>query len=141
MTEFAFIKNNSKHGKDGYHRWQCHDCERERVRRQYHANILYHKDRNTKYRHEVMHGLGPGGYDTMLASQGGVCAICKSDNPGGARKYFAVDHDHNHCPGKYGCKNCVRGLLCGQCNMALGGFQDNIQRLESAIEYIRLVSE
>lgn len=66
----------------------------------------------------------------MLTTQGGVCAICRSDDPaapkGGA---FAVDHDH--ATGR------VRGLLCQKCNTALGGFRDNPKFLLAAIKYLK----
>jgi hypothetical protein len=46
-----------------------------------------------------------------------------------------VDHDHRHCPGTEGCRQCVRGLLCGKCNSGLGWIGDvNIPRL---LAYLR----
>lgn len=52
-------------------------------------------------------------YDRILASQGGVCMICKK--PPGKRN-LAVDHDHSCCPGKTTCGKCIRGLLHAPCN-------------------------
>ena len=40
------------------------------------------------------------------------CAICGVE----FQKTPHVDHDHSHCAKKIGCKECVRGLLCGFCN-------------------------
>jgi hypothetical protein len=40
------------------------------------------------------------------------CAICGEP----FSKTPHIDHDHRHCAGKYGCKDCVRGLLCAKCN-------------------------
>lgn len=54
-------------------------------------------------------------YNRMLANQGGVCAICKG--PPTVRKVFYIDH--NHKTGK------VRGLLCHQCNIALGHIENS----------------
>ena len=42
------------------------------------------------------------------------CAAC------GNEEGLCVDHDHSHCPGPRGCKECVRGYLCQGCNMAEG---------------------
>lgn len=69
-------------------------------------------------------------YDQMLKKQNGVCAICKKADSGGFSfgKKLAIDHDHDT---KY-----VRGLLCQKCNRGLGLFNDNIQRLQSAIKYL-----
>ncbi|PWT76233.1 MAG: hypothetical protein C5B59_07115 [Bacteroidetes bacterium] len=55
------------------------------------------------------------------------CDICKRIIP------LKIDHDHvfakTHCNhganGKH-CKKCRRGRLCGNCNTALGKFQDNL---------------
>lgn len=38
--------------------------------------------------------------------------------------------DHNHKTG------AVRGLLCNGCNMGLGRFEDNIEWLQNAIDYL-----
>jgi len=72
-------------------------------------------------------------YRAMLNDQGGVCAICKSP-PG--RKALAVDHDWSCCPGKTSCGDCVRGLLCENCNTALGKFKDDIGILYDAALYL-----
>jgi hypothetical protein len=73
----------------------------------------------------------------MLAEQGGGCAICgclPDDNERGRRLH--VDHDHGHCPGQYGCSQCVRGLLCYRCNIGLGSFSDDATRLSNAAAYL-----
>lgn len=33
---------------------------------------------------------------------------------------WVVDHDHGHCSTGVGCPDCVRGFLCGACNMMEG---------------------
>lgn len=60
-------------------------------------------------------------YDAMVDEQGGVCAICGSDDP------QCVDHDHG--TGK------VRGVLCQGCNGALG-YVENQRWLDSASQYL-----
>ena len=71
------------------------------------------------------HGLTPDEIDALFRMQGGRCAICgRADQP------LQVDHDHRHCPGTMGCRQCVRGGLCGRCNSGLGWIGDaNIPRL------------
>jgi hypothetical protein len=68
----------------------------------------------------------------LLKEQGGVCAICSTDTPGG-RGQFHADHDHN--------TNQPRGVLCHNCNVALGNFKDNPELLQKAIEYLNKHSE
>jgi len=71
------------------------------------------------------HGLTPAEVDALAALQGGLCAIC--GRPG---LRLQVDHDHRHCPGREGCRRCVRGLVCNRCNSALGQLGDeNVPRL------------
>jgi hypothetical protein len=70
----------------------------------------------------------------MLESQGGICAICGGVNANG--KALCVDHDHACCPGDGSCGRCVRGLLCGNCNHALGHMRDDPARLRAAATYI-----
>ena len=82
------------------------------------------------------HGLGADGIDALRSRQDGKCAICRrpeTDAPGGR---LAVDHDHAHCPGKIGCPDCVRGLLCVNCNNLLRSARDDQRILGAAIEYI-----
>ena len=82
-------------------------------------------------------GLSLEDYDAMLAEQGGGCAICGTTEPGGRHDtFFPVDHDHACCPGDKSCGKCLRGLLCAKCNLGLGAFDDDPDRLMSAVAYL-----
>ena len=75
------------------------------------------------------YNLTPDEYDDMVSSQGGRCAICRTDDPQSARtKPWNVDHDHD--------TDKVRGLLCGPCNFGLGAFKDNVDVMAEAIRYV-----
>jgi hypothetical protein len=65
---------------------------------------------------------------SMLESQGRVCAACGTDTPGG--RYNEWHTDHSHSTGK------VRGVLCADCNMALGVVRESIPRLEGLVRYM-----
>lgn len=58
------------------------------------------------------------------------CMICKSF------ECLSIDHDHNICSEKIACEKCFRGILCGNCNRALGIVGDNKERLMSMIQYL-----
>ena len=73
------------------------------------------------------YGIGVDKYNSLLAEQSGVCAICKTECVSG--KKLAVDH--NHDTGE------VRGLLCCKCNRGLGNFADNLDRLQEAVLYLQ----
>lgn len=79
------------------------------------------------------HNLSEDLYREMLIKQdGGKCMICKSVGT----KRHVIDHNHKCCPGTYSCGKCIRGLLCNKCNTALGLFDDSIENLKAAIEYL-----
>lgn len=81
------------------------------------------------------YGITADQYDAMLDEQGGTCAICPAVPKDGQSLH--VDHDHACCPGrKKSCGQCVRGLLCEDCNRVLGMFRDDTTRLQSAIDYL-----
>jgi len=64
----------------------------------------------------------------MLVTQEGRCAICGTQDPGRNWPSFNVDHDH--ATGR------VRGLLCANCNDAIGKLKDDPTLLHRAAEYL-----
>jgi hypothetical protein len=64
----------------------------------------------------------------MLKDQNGTCKICKTNTSGTKRGNFAVDHCHK--TGK------IRGLLCSNCNVGLGYFDDSVELMEEAKQYL-----
>jgi hypothetical protein len=83
--------------------------------------------------YERVYGITESEYRNMLKEQHNLCAICGSEGfligNNGHTELLAVDHDHE--------TEKVRGLLCHNCNRALGLFQDRIDNLKSAIKYLR----
>jgi hypothetical protein len=59
----------------------------------------------------------------MMTAQGGKCAGCTR------AVALVVDHDHKN--------GVVRGLLCNQCNTALGLVRDDPGTLALLIDYLR----
>jgi len=68
------------------------------------------------------YGISQQDYNAMYDKQDGLCKIC--------RTRAAVYVDHNHKSGK------VRGLLCPQCNTALGWLFDNYEIIKRASDYV-----
>ena len=66
-------------------------------------------------------------YQLLSEEQGGTCAICNCKCDTGKR--LAVDHCHT--TGK------VRGLLCARCNRGLGNFDDDLDRLQASVLYLK----
>lgn len=80
------------------------------------------------------YGIDAHTFQALIAAQCGCCAIC--DRPFEVEEIPVVDHDHECCPSRKTCGQCVRGLLCAQCNQALGLFKDDPDILMSAAEYL-----
>jgi len=91
---------------------------------------LNSKERNKKRRQrsDLMKkfGINSDQYEEMFKNQNGLCAICEQPEP--CSRLLSVDHCHT--------TKTVRGLLCTNCNMGLGKFQDNINYLKRAIDYM-----
>lgn len=105
----------------------------DRKKAEYQANRSTYMARNLLYKH----GMTMERYDELLASQGGGCGLCGTTDPGGrGGERFHVDHDHSCCPGSRSCDKCVRALLCAPCNVGLGSFRDDPERLREAARYI-----
>ena len=81
-----------------------------------------------------VYGLTQEKYQEMIK---GGCDICKRTDV-----RLNVDHDHACCKpqGKGGhektCGKCVRGVLCQNCNAALGAFRDDTELIAKAIKYL-----
>ena len=106
---------------------KCINLDRKKAYREMNPDAI--KDQKLK----TAFGLSLEVYNNMLSAQGGVCAICKKEESvlsvKGKTKSLAVDHCHT--------TGRVRGLLCQKCNQALGLFDDDLERLNSAISYLK----
>lgn len=74
------------------------------------------------------YGITLSEWETMYAAQDGTCAICKK--PEDTDRYANLAVDHCHDTGK------VRGLLCNNCNRALGMFKDDLDVLRAGVAYL-----
>lgn len=125
----------SQHGKD-FDKLRNTNPERRAYRKRYKktingrlSNTKYRKKLNVKdkydgYRIRRLYGITQEIYWKMVADQKGLCAVCRQSNG----KKLDIDHDHK--TGK------VRGLLCGNCNRALGLFKDNPEFIKNAQYYL-----
>lgn len=73
-------------------------------------------------------------YKQTLEGQGFCCAICRkheSKNTQRNGKVLNLSVDHCHSTGR------VRGLLCNNCNRAIGLLDHSVDVLDSAIDYLK----
>ncbi len=98
----------------------------------------YRQDRERELRGariQRQYGVSIDVYESMLAAQDGVCAICKQAEARFVRRghgrtsFLCVDHDHE--------TGAVRALLCGRCNVGIGSFNDDEETVLAAAAYLR----
>ncbi len=127
LDQFYNVKS-TKDGK-GY---RCKECD-NKARQKWSANNpershLSQRQRNLKHRF----GVDLEWYEKQFKKQNYSCAICetKTNKTVGDRQFWNFSVDHCHDSGK------IRGILCNNCNRALGLFQDNPELLKKAASYV-----
>lgn len=103
----------------------CKECVKANQKARYQDPELRQRklDGNRTRRYDIT----PEQYGAKMIAQDGKCAICGETCPTG--NSLAVDHNHETMQ--------VRGLLCVNCNQAIGKFGDSVMKLQRAIEYLR----
>jgi hypothetical protein len=99
----------------------------ERARLKWQTDPELRKKRRLWQRKNVfkkVYGISMADYEAMFERQGGACAICK-------RTDVTLCVDHCHLTGE------VRGLLCSQCNSAIGFCSDDPAVLQAAAAYLQ----
>lgn len=144
VTEFHKDKNSS----DGY-TYACKSCRNAKYNQYYTDNPekkkeindrrkeyrkAYYQDESHKARYKMLYverkfGITKEEYLSLLESQNGVCAICGNPETCIRNKALAVDHSH--------ITRRVRGLLCSNCNKAIGLLKDDPKIVQKALNYLR----
>ena len=110
----------------------CEICGKTKIRYNSHKDFYIcatgagFADRIKRY------NMGARQYRTLLKANSGRCHLCGLEFD--AENLPQIDHDHSCCDlGKNGgsCGKCVRGLLCLQCNLALGQYEALVKRIEN----------
>ena len=128
-----FIRSpKMKHGLTSYCR-ECHNIDQLKCRSKPEAqerNRLYRRKNRLKERDRQLrklYGITIEDFNSMFSNQGGKCKCCSAHQTE-LKKSLVVDHCHH--------RGMVRGLLCEDCNLALGRVKDNTNTLRSMIEYL-----
>lgn len=113
---------------------KCIDCDRELDISAFSLTGSGHyRSRCTKCTNLLSgFGISYRGYMKMYQEQNGNCAICGKEETAIYQNNIirSLAIDHCHTTGK------IRGLLCTNCNTALGGFKDNKELLLNACKYL-----
>lgn len=144
MSAATYLGTPCKHGHDGLRyvaSGGCVACMKKTSRNNFNKDPTAYKARSrARYATEggredrrqrnliQNYGVTLEQYDAMAALQNNQCAIC-GGGPNGSHSRLVVDHDHK--------TNQVRGLLCAMCNIGLGNFVDDPERLSKAALYLK----
>ena len=107
--------------------YAIHKEQIKKYQREYNSQAekkLIRKNAHLKY----YYGITRSDYLELFRKQNGQCAICGVSHLELTKGLF-VDHNHD--------TNVIRGLLCTKCNAALGSFDDDIQLLIKAMDYLK----
>ena len=124
VTEYSKRKGY----KDGILSW-CKDCQRE-YDRTWRKNMepTKKKEVGRKNKLKQSYGITIEQYNEMLKAQNHKCAICEKDETEVSRNRLFVDHCHT--------TGDVRGLLCLNCNTAIGHLKDSVETALKAASYL-----
>lgn len=92
------------------------------------------RDKVIEQRLKMRYGISLDDYNRMLTAQNNRCAICgteeaKAHNMSGKVVKLSVDHNHK--------TGAVRALLCQDCNVAIGYFNEDAERMMNGAKYIQ----
>ena len=143
LSEFG----GNKTSLDGY-TGSCRACRRNRIgglhKKKMSENAEYRertlsvkKDYAASHKWEIRVYNARSKYNIELdeywRAQSGRCFLCGdemdmflSEDKG---RVMCVEHDHGCCGGNRSCGQCVRGLSCHRCNIGIGSFGDDPDRM------------
>ena len=123
LSEF----HNNKSSKDGLAS-SCKVCSLQRSAKWYATHKHNIKPSRRDYQIKRKYGMSREDYDGMIESHNFSCAICGKAHSEDSK--LNVDHCH--------VTNSVRGLLCWDCNVAIGKLGDSPEMLRRAAQYIEV---
>lgn len=114
-----FVKNRAN--TSGFHTY-CKPCQNTKVK----TSIEEHHGSTRQRQLRRRYGLDEAQVAWFLLRQDQKCAVCGAADPA------HVDHDH--------LTGGVRGVLCFNCNGALGKMSDRVEVLRNAADYLEAVT-
>lgn len=109
----------------------CIPCHKAKSAKWYQENKVKKQTSSRKNYYKKTYNLTLKQRDEFFKDFSHTCTICecKVKKKGKlAGNQGVIDHCHD--------TGEIRGLLCAQCNKALGCFKDNIESLKNAIKYL-----
>lgn len=116
----------------GY-RSKCKDCCNANQTARWNRSSSAERERRNLWLLKV-YKITADDYDKLFLEQKQQCIICLRDpisNPESLRhnRYYPIDHDHK--------TGEIRGILCHDCNVALGLLADSVDRITRLVLYLK----
>lgn len=118
-------------GKTQGHCKACHYLYTDSWRRR---NLDHTNVKGRVYQGASRHGLALAVYRELIKTLGDKCEACGTSlklHPGATERRTALQIDHDHATGEF------RGVLCMNCNTALGLLDDDAERIANLAAYLR----
>ena len=126
-------RRKNKKRIDEYHQ-KYKQKNKERIKEVNHQYKQKHREEANEYARQHRYdryGMTQKEYNKIFEQQNGVCAICnQAETFGQYGKLIPLAVDHNHETDK------IRGLLCRNCNLGIGYFNDSPELLKEVINYL-----
>lgn len=124
--------NSWKYKGKSHYFYKCKPCVYQRAKERAQTKVL--GGMNQKYIDNLwsIWRMTPEDYLAIRRKQDNKCACCGdllSDN--------SVQVHLDHWPGTDKCRETVRGIICSGCNRGLGCFNDNVEKLQRAANYLK----
>lgn len=100
---------------------KCKSCYKE-----FYTGSKEKKLQRKNRRLKRVYGIDLQQYQTLFNEQFGLCACCRLESK------LTLHVDHDHATGK------IRGLLCYNCNIAIGYLREDLNRIYKVIDYLGL---
>lgn len=126
---FRAVENERSRKAKARYRKTCKARDTERAYAKEYNQRPERKSANRDNCFKFHHGTARAEADEMADAQGGVCAIC-SRAPAGKRHHARLHVDHCHDTGR------IRGMLCHNCNTAIGLLREDPSVMQAAINYL-----
>lgn len=111
------------------YRKKTNTAHNARRHQRYHNDSIYRekvKEMHRRTSKMYLYKLTEEQIKNIWLNQNKTCAVCRMI----LTSHWSGHIDHCHKTSK------VRGILCGLCNMALGGFKDSTKILKQAVQYL-----
>ena len=102
------------------------EANKDAIRKRQTAWAKDNPDRVASHQRKTKYGVTEEMYTELVTKNKHQCQICNNETK------LVVDHCHD--------TGTIRGVLCRACNLALGHFKDDINRLTNALKYIKSTS-